>query len=213
MSTQYSDPCKKNAQAIKSSFYFRDSQQKIKKDDTFFTEQEWNNLISHIYKAYDERKDYTSDEDEFIIYSNCENNNNIKAGKEYKNEFMSADMFNGALAKMRYFNEKNNKLPKNNYYEDENCENAFGNEYPYLKQMKASVDIIYAEYFNDLQKYANNLKHPVGSCVSCNVNDIRCCGCEGCQGCQGCNYCDAGCDANQSCTGNEKCQAFGGSVA
>ena len=156
----------------------------------FLSADEWNKVVEHIFNAYNQRKDYDSSIDDFIVYSNCENNDIIKAGLEYDNEFMSADMFNGVLAKAKYFNENNSDISTQS--------GQFGSKYPSLKKMTPDVDIIYAKYFTDLEKYISDMKHPAGSCIKCNSGLITCCGCDHCNTCQAaceiCMMCTTGCD-------------------
>lgn len=193
MSSEYVNPCESSAQAV-GEFKFRG--ETIKKDDMFLSADEWNKVVEHIFNAYNQREDYNASIDDFIVYSNCENNDIIKAGLEYDNEFMSADMFNGVLAKAKYFNEKNS-----------NISTGFGPDYPNLKKMIPDVDVVYAKYFNELEKYVSNMKHPKGSCINCNTGLITCCGCDNCDtscetacevscqsGCQVCQMCTASCD-------------------
>ena len=100
------------------------------------------------------------------LYSNgvyTYNNLSIKAGVN-NNIFMSANMYNGAIAKMRY------------------ASTGEGTPGEYQKSGGANGDIIYASYFNDLEDYANN-NFKVNYCNTCQV-------CNGCYNyCQGNNSC------------------------
>lgn len=94
----------------------------------------------------------------------------IKAGQEEGNEFMSANMYNGAIAKMRWAT-----------LED-------GSPGSYEKQGGANGDIIYASYFTALENYATN-EFKVNYCNTCNSCNICNNNCEGCDDCNTCNSC------------------------
>ena len=192
MSEQINNPCDEKRQRI-GDFKFRDSS--IQKDSLFLTSTEWNSLIQHVLNGYNQRKNTNIDIDDFSIYTSCENYNEIRAGEEYGNTFMSADMFNGILAKMKWLttNGVSNTLPEE--------EGKFGDEYPYLRKMVPN-DIIYAKYFDDLQNYANNLTHQIETTICFSGVTSSCCGCNTCvfEGGSGCNACDSDC-TNAQCGG------------
>ena len=170
--------CQNNKQKVSQissigSFYFRNGKSAINlQNDTFLTSDEWNRILDYINKGYSLTGNPLSSTNVYTY-----NNLSIKAGKEYSNEFMSANMFNGAIAKMR--------------------KSTVGSETPgtYVKKGGANGDIIYAKYFKDLEDYFNN-EFSVNYCNTCNS-------CNGCDtSCNGCNSCNGTC---QSCQGNDSC--------
>lgn len=162
--------CQLNAQTVSSecqnTFKFRDKA--IEDNSLFLSADEWNSLIKYIYNGYKLQDYFDYSQDYFSTY----NGKDIRAGKSFNNEFMSANMFNGAYAKMKYLGTGNSSL---------------GN---WKKKGGPEGDIIRAKYFNDLQEYANTeMKIQKGTrCVTCN-NCNSCDSCEGCNTCNGDNSC------------------------
>lgn len=143
----------------------------VSRGDDFFTSNEWNAIIEYIVNGYD-LQDYFNKTEAFYQY----NGEDVRAGSRYGNEYMSANMYNGAIAKMRYLTSQS------------------GTPGAYAR---SSGDYIYADYFNDLLDYANDefsiragtrCEH---SCMYCNRCDNSCegvdsCTCESCQGDNSC---------------------------
>jgi hypothetical protein len=159
----------------------------------FLTAQQWNNFITFIYEAYcygeknnawgNPKKD-TAEFEEFVTYG--DNDMDIRAGqvqgkKQGTQDFMYADMYNGALKKMHYLANKNTNTTDD----------------------VSSGDIIYAETFNILRDYAlNKFKLNSKQCDECNV---------GCQGCDDCNDCvNAQCNTPQECCDDTPSEDGGG---
>lgn len=141
----------------------------------FLSTSEWNSLIDHIYEAYCEGDlvnawgtSQDGDKTAFCQY----NYKDIRAGEEYNNIFMSANMYNGAISKMRYLT-SGNGTPGN-----------------YQKTGGTNGDIITASAFNALKEYANmTFKLNSLQCDRCNVTCQTCvtsCNVM-CNGCNGCN--------------------------
>lgn len=165
--------CQSNKQLASTAvgnFCFRKntSSTQLKTDDTFLTSSEWNNLLNYIVKGYSLKgQPLTMDVYDYQDKTILAGSNNL---------FMSAHMYNGAIAKMRYSTE--------------------GTETPgtYEKVGGPTGDIIYAKYFRDLEDYFND-KFSVNYCNTCdNCNSCN----ASCEGCNSCNSC-------QVCQGNDSC--------
>lgn len=165
--------CQSNKQSVSNAigrFCFRKNttSTRLAKDDTFLTNLEWNNLLSKIVQGYSLKGQPLS----MDVYNY--QNKSIAAGGD--NLFMSAHMYNGAIAKMRYGTTGN------------------GSPGSYEKQGGPTGDIIYAKYFRDLEDYFNN-EFSVNYCNTCdNCNACN----SSCQGCNTCNNCNS-CEGNDSC--------------
>lgn len=139
-------------------FYFRAKEKELKKDSLFLSAKEWNDLIDYIESGYELAKDIDKSIDPDSV--NTFQEQKLRAGKEHGNEFMLAHMWNGAYLKMKWLSKGTNKFTD----EDDNLKE---------KQGGPTGDIIYAEYFNALQDYANN--------------DFKTKYCDSCNNCQICN--------------------------
>lgn len=157
--------CQDSKQKISNengTFSFRSKS--LEKDQPFLTAAEWNKLIDYIKDGYELSNAINTTGD------TAYNGKNLRAGKKYENEFMSANMWNGAYARMKYLSTGSNNLGS--------AEKTGG----------PNGDIILASYFTDLEDYANyNFKTTYcdGSCESsCNICNSEkttyCCSCNVC---------------------------------
>lgn len=155
------------SQECSNSFSFRN--ETLKKDDLFLTAEEWNRLISYIHSGYDLQDNYNSSLEEFSKYQGKD----IRAGKSYNNEFMSAHMFNGAFAKMKYLGSNDSSLGSD---------------------QRNPGEVIKASYFNDLETYAiKDMQIQKGTrCVTCNICET----CDNCQICVSCNGVNGCCNSD-----------------
>lgn len=91
---------------------------------------------------------------------------------------MEAHMYNGAIAKMRWVGEND------------------GSPGIYEKKGGAKGDIIFAQYFRDLEDYFNQ-----------NFISTYCDNCNSCEGCNSCNVCESGqCTQTSWCCSCEGCE-------
>ena len=185
------DACQSSAQSVttlcNNTFSFRNSgisNNQNSNSSLFLSADEWNSLITYVYNAYKMRLGYSSTKEQFSQYTNLaqyesDNENysgDIRAGSSYnngRNEFMTAHMANGILAKMYFFNTENSALGNNAVYGG------------------PDGTVITAEYFNNLSSYANGLTIKAGDrCVSCNTcqycNTNICSTTTTCQSCDSC---------------------------
>ena len=149
------------------SFQFRNKE--LQSNNSFLTAEEWNSLLQYIENGYGlEGNPLAPYKNGVYTYKDL----SIRAGSEH-NLFMSANMYNGAIAKMRW---------------------ASLNEGTPGEYERTSGDIIYASYFTALQNYANN-NFKVNYCNTCdNCNSCN----SKCQGCNSCNSCNS-CQGTNSC--------------
>ena len=168
--------CEENKQSVSEAigeFYFRGTTYSLDTDSKFLTAQEWNNLIDKIVAAYSLGGLNAEGVDKY-------NNQSIRAGIEYDNEFMTANMWNGAYIRMKW------ATTNNDSFDDKK------------KTGGSSGDIIYAKYFTELEKYFNdefkvNYCDECDDCDSCD-NDHSCCNTDsggsggGSSGGEGCSH-------------------------
>lgn len=162
--------CQSSAQLISKKlgkFCFRCNQnqtnninKRLEKDDLFLTDNEWNSLIQRLYDAYNLKG---SPHQNYANGVYTYDTKDTRAGQTYNNVFMSANMYNGAIAKMRWTTEQSNTAGS------------------YTKSAGNDGDIIKAEYFRDLEDYANT-----------KFSSPYCDNCVSCQGCLSCNSCQSG---------------------
>ena len=167
------DSKQKASQGIGYPFKFRNKN--LDTNHSFLTTQEWNSLLDYISNGYGLKGNPLSSAKGSVYNYNGQS---IKAGAEYGNEFMSANMYNGAIAKMRYATSGN------------------GSPGSYEKTGGPNGDIIYASYFTALEEYASGDSFKVNYCNSCDSCNSCVTTCEG--GCNSCNSCN-------SCQGKDSC--------
>lgn len=162
--------CQDKAQLVSKklgTFSFRSSPP-IATDQVFLSDAEWNNLITYIKNAYNISQANPGTGDG--VY----NGESLYAGKAYNNEFMSANMWNGAYARMLYLTTGDGTLNTSE-----------------KKTGGPDGDIVRAKYFTQLQNYANNSLKTLycdsscqGVCNNCNSQtktESYCCSCDTCQ--------------------------------
>lgn len=200
------DGCEKSFQKISAikgeQFYFRDYYgETFERNDKFLTAEEWNRLITYIIEGYELIGNVTTEDsykyNDEAIYAKGVSDPEYYDGKGQT--IMTANMYNGALAKMEFLS---GEKPSNPI---------------------SSGDLIQANYFNNLQEYANEyfgLKN--GStgryCEDCQGTNqaTYCCdessgGGGGTEG-GGCTSCNILCNSNQcDCETLAQCaQSIGG---
>ena len=145
----------------------------MEKDDLFLTQQEWDNFLDYIANGYDlEGSPHNGYGSGVYTY----NNKSIKAKD---NTFMTANMYNGAISKMRWVSEE---------------ERAPGE---YEKSGGFDGDIIKAKYFRDLEDYYNK-----------NFKSKYCDDCNSCEACDSCNDCESGqCTESPYCCSCDTCES------
>lgn len=157
--------CKVNGSQLASmavgSFVWNDDMNELSENDIFLTASEWNRFIEKIYKAYEAGERWCAygppEEKPGIKKFSQYNGKDIRAGTEYGHEHMTANMYNGAIAKMRYLTEGKGSPPKSY------TKYAVGDE------NKPEGDIITATAFNLLTKYQREtMKLKSDQCDSCN---------------------------------------------
>lgn len=158
--------CQDNAEKVSKelgTFEFRKGG--LDTNDLFLTKEEWNSLITYIKKGYDLGGASGGDADY-----------NGEVIRVNSGDYMTANRWNGAYARMKWLSTNNNSLGG---------------------QEKERGQLILADYFTDLENYANNSFKTTwcdGSCeFSCNSCDSEteietyeyCCSCDSCEGCEG----------------------------
>lgn len=119
---------------IQGKFYFRDYGKSLKTNESFLTAKEWNSLITYIIEGYEKTGNTTTAAsykyNDKTIFAKGNSESNYYPGLEGQT-IMTANMYNGALAKMKYLAEDK------------------------INTTVAQGAQITATYFNNLVDYAN----------------------------------------------------------